>query len=593
MVCLKAVLLQCAAFPVAILGILVGLIRFRSFVPQFSSFLCHVFWIFFMDNRRLILALIFSFSILMLWDAWQKQSTPVNPVVAGQGTSVGATVDAPVSGSVPVPSVKSATTSDVPVAIASATAVAAGEIATVRTDLYVAQVSSQGGDLVGLELLKHPDSEDASGVVNLFDRGRRHVYLGQSGLTGAGLPNHRSEWTLTPGEYQLKEGEDAVVLTLTAPLAAGGMVSKSYRFRRDSYLIEVSHSGVPESSFLYHQITRDGKPTAGTSNPMMMGATTFTGPAVFTQAAKYQKVEFADIADGSAKFAPKATDGWLGMVQHYFVSAWLMAGDVEREFYMRKAGDNLYSSGMITPVGAEGRHAIELYAGPQQQDKLAAIAPGLDLVVDYGILTVIAAPLFWVLQLLHDLTGNWGWAIIGLTVLLKLAFFPLSAASYKSMAKMRVMTPKLMKLKETHGDDKARLNQEMMELYKREKVNPLGGCLPVLVQIPVFIALYWVLLGAVEMRNAPWLGWITDLSIKDPLFILPIIMGVTMLIQTKLNPTPPDPIQAKVMMIMPIVFTGMFLFFPAGLVLYWTVNNLLSIAQQWQINRMIDSGKAS
>jgi YidC/Oxa1 family membrane protein insertase len=335
---------------------------------------------------------------------------------------------------------------------------------------------------------------------------------------------------------------------------------------------------------------------------MMMGVVTFTGPAVFTDAEKFQKVEFADILKNKAKFAQKADNGWLAMVQHYFVSAWLPKAGTPREFYMRKVGEDLYSAGVILPIGADGSSTMSLYAGPQEQDKLENIAPGFDLVVDYGWLTVIAAPLFWVLGAIHKLVGNWGWAIIGLTMLLKLAFFPLSAASYKSMAKMRVLTPKLMKLKEAYGDDKQRLNQEMMALYKREKVNPLGGCLPVLVQIPVFIALYWVLLGTVEMRAAPWILWITDLSAPDTLFgtlplinlpvgPLPLLMGVTMFIQTKLNPTPPDPIQAKVMLWMPIIFTFMFLAFPAGLVLYWTVNNILSIAQQWQITRLVEAGE--
>jgi len=252
---------------------------------------------------------------------------------------------------------------------------------------------------------------------------------------------------------------------------------------------------------------------------------------------------------------------------------------------------------MIVPVdtlasGAEGKVESRLYAGPQEQDKLEAIAPGLDLVVDYGWLTVIAAPLFWVLSWLHSLTGNWGWAIILVTVALKALFFPLSATSYKSMAKMRVLGPRLQRMKELYGNDKAKLQQEMMSLYRTEKINPLGGCLPILVQIPVFIALYWVLLGSVEMRHAPWLGWIQDLSAKDPYFILPVIMALSMLIQMKLNPTPPDPIQAKVMMAMPVVFGFMFLWFPSGLVLYWVVNNTLSIAQQWQITRMIESGQS-
>jgi YidC/Oxa1 family membrane protein insertase len=542
-----------------------------------------------MDNRRLIVTLIFCFSLIMLWEAWQKQSRPLGPssVASSSSSPVGAV------GSVPAQPIVSGGASALVAPLPEKDVIGVADTTVVRTDLYVAKISAQGGDLVELELIKHPDSVNPTKSVVLFDAGRAHVYLGQSGALGEGLPNHRSNWKLPAKELTLREGEGEITATLEAISDQGNRISKTYTFKRGSYLIEIAHSGLVGGTHVYHQITRDGKPAEGNTNSMMMGVTTFTGPAVFTNAAKFQKVAFSDIADGSAKYATKSSDGWLGMVQHYFVSAWILSGDGEREFYMRKVGDNVFSSGVISPVAADGSHVISLYAGPQEQDKLAKIAPGLELVVDYGWLTVIAAPLFWVLQFLHDLSGNWGWAIIGLTILLKLAFFPLSAASYKSMAKMRVMTPKLMKLKETYGDDKARLNQEMMELYKREKVNPLGGCLPVLVQIPVFIALYWVLLGAVEMRNAPWLGWIADLSVKDPYFILPIIMGVTMVVQTKLNPTPPDPIQAKVMAIMPIIFTGMFLFFPAGLVLYWTVNNLLSIAQQWQINRMIDSGASA
>ena len=463
--------------------------------------------------------------------------------------------------------------------------------AKIRTDLYVADISSQGGDITRLELVRHPDTEDKSKHFVLFDNGSKHVYLAQSGLIGEGLPNHKTEWKLVPGEHVLKDGEKQLDIRLEAAAANGGKMVKTYVFHRGSYQIEVRHEGVAAGAHAYYQVTRDGKPAEEQGSSMMMGVVTFTGPAVYTDGEKYQKVEFADILKNKAKFVQKADNGWLAMVQHYFVSAWLPAAGVAREFYMRKVGEDIYSAGVILPVGADGRSTISLYAGPQEQDKLEKIAPGLDLVVDYGWLTVIAAPLFWVLGAIHKLVGNWGWAIIGLTLLLKLAFFPLSAASYKSMAKMRVLTPKLVKLKEAYGDDKQRLNQEMMAMYKREKVNPLGGCLPVLVQIPVFIALYWVLLGTVEMRNAPWLGWITDLSVKDPYYVLPLIMGATMFIQTKLNPTPPDPIQAKVMLFMPIMFTGMFLFFPAGLVLYWTVNNILSIAQQWQITRLVEAAE--
>ncbi|MCE9570289.1 MAG: membrane protein insertase YidC [Rhodocyclales bacterium] len=544
-----------------------------------------------MDNRRLILLLVFSFSLIMLWDAWQRQGLP--KTTAPAVTSVPAATTAGAGGVVPTPTLPAVPAGAVPAAVpATLAAVNAGVAsAKIRTDLYAAEISSLGGDITRLELVRHPDTEDKSKNFVLFDNGGKHLYLAQSGLIGEGLPNHKTEWKLAAGDHVLKDGEQRLEVRLEAATASGGKAVKTYVFNRGSYQIEVRQEGVPAGAHAYYQITRDGKPAEVQGSSMMMGVTTFTGPAVYTEAEKYQKVDFADIQKNKAKFAQKSDSGWLAMVQHYFVSAWLPAAGVAREFYMRKVGEDVYSAGVILPVGADGVSKISLYAGPQEQDKLEKIAPGLDLVVDYGWLTVIAAPLFWVLGAIYKLVGNWGWAIIGLTLLLKLAFFPLSAASYKSMAKMRVLTPKLVKLKEAYGDDKQRLNQEMMAMYKREKVNPLGGCLPVLVQIPVFIALYWVLLGTVEMRNAPWLGWITDLSVKDPFYVLPLIMGATMFIQTKLNPTPPDPIQAKVMLFMPIMFTGMFLFFPAGLVLYWTVNNILSIAQQWQITRLVEAGE--
>jgi YidC/Oxa1 family membrane protein insertase len=541
-----------------------------------------------MDNRRLILLLVFSFSLIMLWDAWQKQGQP-KPATPATATASSIAVS---GGVVPTPTLPAASAGSVPAAVPTTVAVAAAGAAkaVIKTDLYVADISSQGGDITRLELVRHPDTEDKSKHFVLFDNGGKHIYLAQSGVIGDGLPNHKTEWKLPVGEQVLKDGEKQLEVRLEASTASGGKVVKTYVFHRGSYQIDVRHEGVTAGAHAYYQITRDGKPAEQQGSSMMMGVTTFTGPAVYTDAEKYQKVEFADILKNKAKFAQKADNGWVAMVQHYFVTAWLPGASTAREFYMRKVGEDLYSAGVILPIGADGKSAVSLYAGPQEQNNLEKIAPGLDLVVDYGWLTVIAAPLFWVLGAIHKLVGNWGWAIIGLTILLKLMFFPLSAASYKSMAKMRVLTPKLVKLKEAYGDDKARLNQEMMALYKKEKVNPLGGCLPVLVQIPVFIALYWVLLGTVEMRNAPWLGWITDLSVKDPFYVLPLIMGATMFIQTKLNPTPPDPIQAKVMLFMPIMFTGMFLFFPAGLVLYWTVNNILSIAQQWQITRLVEAG---
>ena len=544
-----------------------------------------------MDNRRLILLLVFSFSLIMLWDAWQRQGAPKSAT-----TTIATTVSTGTpAGTVPTPTFPTAGTGGAPAAVPASVALSAPGAASakIKTDLYVADISSQGGDITRLELVGYPDTENKSRNFILFDSGEKHIYLAQSGLIGEGLPNHKSDWKLVAGSEQvMKDGEQQLEVRLEASAANGAKLSKTYVFHRGSYQIDVRHEGALAGAHAYYQITRDGKPAEGhPGSSMMMGVSTFTGPAVFTEAEKYQKIQFDDILKNKAKFAQKADNGWLALVQHYFVTAWLPPVGAVREFYMRKVGEDLYSAGVILPVSADGKSSITLYAGPQEQNKLEKIAPGLDLVVDYGWLTVIAAPLFWVLGAIHKLVGNWGWAIIGLTVLLKLMFFPLSAASYKSMAKMRVLTPKLAKLKEAYGDDKQRLNQEMMALYKREKVNPLGGCLPVLVQIPVFISLYWVLLGTVEMRNAPWLGWITDLSVKDPFYVLPLIMGATMFIQTKLNPTPPDPIQAKVMLFMPIMFTGMFLFFPAGLVLYWTVNNLLSIAQQWQITRLVEAGE--
>jgi YidC/Oxa1 family membrane protein insertase len=551
-----------------------------------------------MDNRRLLLLAIFGFSLVMLWDGWQKEHQALSPVVARSAQAVSSSATG-----IPVPTAVSPTAAVAAAgAIPAAAAVAnAAPKATVKTDLLIADISAQGGDLVRLELLKHRATGDLKSNFLLFDAGEKHIYEGQSGLIGNGLPNHKTLWQLVPGNYELKDGENSVRLALEAPIEGGGKVVKTYTFHRDNYLIDVDYQLLNQGSATlqpsaYFQVTRDGKP-AETANPsvMGMGAVTFTGPAVYTDKDKFQKIAFADIDKEKAKYATSANDGWIAMVQHYFVSAWLPKDGVAREFYIRKLNDNLYSAGVIVPFsavapGASGNLGVQLYAGPQEQDKLKKIAPGLNLVVDYGWLAVIAQPIFWVMEVIHRVVGNWGWSIILLTVLIKACFFPLSAASYKSMAKMRLVTPKMTKLKEMYGDDRARLNQEMMELYKKEKINPLGGCLPIVVQIPVFISLYWVLLGAVEMRNAPWLGWITDLSVKDPFYVLPLIMGVTMLIQTKLNPTPPDPMQAKVMMIMPIVFTGMFLFFPSGLVLYWVVNNVLSIAQQWQITRMIEGG---
>jgi YidC/Oxa1 family membrane protein insertase len=533
-----------------------------------------------MDNQRLILLLVFFFSSMMLWDAWQRQGQPQPAAVTQQAAAPQTPGSAASAAAVPSAPTSAAT----PAVVPGDAAVSKGPVLKVTTDLVAAEIGAQGGDLVRLELLRHPATEKAGENFVLIDPA--HAYAAQSGLIGAGLPNHKSVWKLPAEALTLKDGENELRVPLEAAIEGGGKVVKTYIFKRGSYLVDVEHKIVdatpPAGAHAYFQLTRDSKAPEG-ANRMM---STFTGAAIYTDLEKFKKVEFDKFGEKN-KHPTKSDNGWVALVQHYFFSAWLPANG-EREYFTRQLGNDLHAVGLVLPLTGDTL-TVPFYSGPQEQDKLEKIAPGLDLVVDYGWLTMIAAPIFWVLEWIHKLVGNWGWAIILLTVLLKAAFFPLSAASYKSMAKMRLLTPRLMKLKETYADDRARLNQEMMEMYKREKVNPLGGCLPILVQIPVFIALYWVLLGTVEMRGAPWLGWITDLSAKDPFYVMPIIMGVTMFVQTKLNPTPPDPMQAKLMLWMPVVFTGMFLFFPSGLVLYWTVNNALSIAQQWQVNRMIES----
>ena len=556
-----------------------------------------------MDTRRLILVFVFSFSLVMLWEAWQKHNNPQAPLA----TAPAATATAPVpETSAPAP----VSAASVPEGNSTAGS-AKAEIVKVKTDLFVADVSTLGGTVVGLELNSYKASEDKSRNFSLFDA--KHQYAAQSGLIGEGLPNHKTVFSVAPGSRELATDAKSVELRLETPAVDGVKVTKIYTFNRGSYLInvatEIDNGSQKEiAAHAYYQLQRDTAAPAGESSMV----STYTGPAIYTEQEKYQKINFKDIEKGSAKFVQKADNGWMAMVQHYFVSAWIPQEQQAREFFVRKldGGANpAVTAGVIVPVatvapGAKASNVVSLYAGPQIQSMLEQLAKptaeggigaqGLPLVVDYGWLTIVAAPIFWCLDFIHKLVGNWGWAIVLLTVAIKAIFFPLSAASYKSMAKMKAIAPRMTALRERCGDDKQKLNMEMMNLYKTEKINPLGGCLPIAVQIPVFIALYWALLGAVEMRDAPWILWIHDLSSQDPYYVLPVIMIATMLIQTKLNPTPPDPIQAKMMMLMPFIFGGMFLFFPSGLVLYWVVNNILSIAQQWQITRMMGgAGKAA
>jgi len=546
-----------------------------------------------MDTQRLILLFIFGFSVLMLWENWQRERAPKPPPAAVQQPGVPSSPAAK-----PAAPVAPAAPGSIAAPAAGAPA-ATGETIRVSTDLVVAEIDTLGATLKRLELLRHKDSNDPDKDFVLISPA--HLYEAQSGLTGDGGPNHRTLWRADAGPRELAAGADSVQVRLRAPGKDGVEVEKVYTFRRNSYVIDVqlhvqNRGSGPIASYAYFQLTHDGKPE-GNRNSVAetFGAQSFTGFAVYSEEHKYQKVPPADLDKGKADYVKQAKDGWLALVQHYFVSAWLAPAGVERDYLMEKRQDASYAARMLVPVniapGADVAVDVPLYAGPQEKRRLDAAAPGLELVVDYGYLKVIAWPLFWLLEKLHALTGNWGVAIILLTVIIKLVFFPLSAASYKSMAKMKLITPRLTKIREMYGNDRQKMNQAMMDLYKTEKINPLGGCFPILVQIPVFIALYWVLLAAIELRHAPFILWIRDLAALDPYFVLPILMTATMVLQTRMNPTPPDPVQAKVMQFMPYFFSIFFFFFPAGLVLYWLVNNILSILQQWQIQRLFQRDK--
>jgi len=499
----------------------------------------------------------------------------------------------------------SSASADVPSASGDATAPIETPVATskdliqVKTDVLNLEIDPVGGDVVQLRLPLYPRRQDHPDVpFQLFDNGGERIFLAQSGLTGVNGPDARPAgrpvYSTAQKSYQLVDGQDQLVVDLKFT-DNGVNYIKRFTFKRGLYDLVVSYvidnqSAQPWSGNMFAQLKRDN--SSDPSSTTATGTATYLGAALWTPSEPYKKVSMKDIDKGSIKETVQG--GWVAWLQHYFVTAWIPDKNNSNAVTTRKDSQGNYIIGFTGPAltvapGAKGEATATLYAGPKSQAVLKELSPGLELTVDYGILWFIAQPIFWLLQHIHAIVGNWGWSIIFLTMLIKGLFFPLSAASYKSMARMRAVAPKLAILKEQHGDDRQKMSQAMMELYKKEKINPLGGCLPILVQMPVFLSLYWVLLESVEMRQAPWLLWITDLSIKDPFFILPIIMGATMFIQQRLNPTPPDPMQAKVMKLMPIIFTFFFLWFPAGLVLYWVVNNTLSITQQAYITRKIEA----
>jgi YidC/Oxa1 family membrane protein insertase len=536
-----------------------------------------------MDTRRLVLFVIFSMSILMLWDAWQRQNAPAEAVVSQSATaSVAANQNvAPVAGA----------TSPADLPVNGDYKLQSAQRIQVTTDLFKADIETTGGDLRRLELLKHRASDDdKANFVLLDDAAKPMLYVAQTGLIGADLPSHNAVFTSTATSYQMAEGQDKLEVRLSWANANGVAVDKVYTFHRDRYDIDVSYeikngAAAAITPTVYYQIVHDSESNQGSA---LMP--TFTGGSYYTEATKFKKLAFKDMQEEPLNISAK--DGWVGLLQHYFVSAWIPKDGLERKFYTDKLSSNIYRIGTKSTLsaiepGASLTVPARLFAGPQTKHDLHATAPGLEFTVDYGWLTIIAAPLFWLLDKIHSVVQNWGVAIILLTILIKAAFFKLSASGYRSMAQMRELAPRLQSMKEKFGDDRQKMQMAMMDLYKKEKINPMGGCFPILIQVPVFIALYWVLLGSVELRHAPFFGWIKDLSAIDPYYILPILMGATMLIQTRLNPKPTDPMQAKIMTWMPVIFSVFFFFFPAGLVLYWLVNNVLSIAQQWYVNKMI------
>ncbi|MBU3738402.1 MAG: membrane protein insertase YidC [Rhodoferax sp.] len=556
------------------------------------------------DIRRTILWVVFGFSMVLLWDQWQvyngHKATFFPSPFTSTATPQAGPASAAAAGSVPVPSALPAaagsTAQAVPGGPAAAPATApapGGERVEVRTDVLKLGFDTEGGSLVRSEFLQFGRADGKPGQFVLLDASRERVYQAQTGLIGGAagaLPNHKTVMTLAPGPRELATGANELVLRFESPEVGGVKLVKSYTLRRGSYAIDVRHEVVNAgaaavSPQLYLQLVRDGNKPEGESSFY----STFTGPAIYTDAKKYQKVEFKDIENGKADFEKTTANGYVAMVQHYFASAWLLPAGLQREMFTRKVDTNLYAVGMIAPLGslepgASKAQDSRFFVGPQEEKKLEALMPGLELVKDYGWLTILAKPLYWLLDQLERFIGNWGWSIVALVLLLKIAFYWLNAKAYASMAKMKAINPRIMEMRERLKDKPQQMQQEMMRIYREEKVNPMGGCFPIMVQIPVFIALYWVLLSSVEMRNAPWIGWIHDLSAPDPYFILPVVMTLTTLLQTALNPAPPDPMQAKLMWFMPLAFSVMFFFFPSGLVLYWITNNILSIAQQWIIN---------
>lgn len=551
------------------------------------------------EFRRALLSTVFLFSAFMLWNQWLVYSgqRPLLSFGPEQPAATAASGATPASGAVAATQAASGAAAVAASAPAGIAAAPAGQNIAVKTDIYNLTFNTTGGSLVGAELLQFKEQGKSGQYFKLLDDSEHLKYMVQSGLTGGDYPNHLTPMTLVSTERALAAGKDELQVRFESPVLGGVKLVKTYTLKRGSYAIGVSHEVINTNAAavnvqLYEQLVRDDSKSPGTHQFY----SSYTGPAFYSPESKYQKVKFTDIANGKASFQQEAKDGYVAMVQRYFATAWLPQAGTPRENYVRVqdglyAAGELFNLGQVAP-GASTSNASTLFVGPQQEDVMRKLSPDLEAVKDYGWLAILASPLYWLLTQLHKLQGNWGWAIVALVVLLKVAFYWFNHKAYTSMAKMRSLAPKLEAAKERYKDNPQKLQEETMRIYREEKVNPFGGCLPMLVQMPVFFALYSALSATVEMRGAPWILWVKDLSAPDPLYILPVLMTASSLLQVWLNPKPADPTQARMMWVMPLAFATMFFFFPAGLVLYWLTNNLLSILQQWLINKQIDGKKS-
>jgi len=554
-----------------------------------------------MDNTRLFLFAALVFVAMLIWQQWQLDYGP-QPVTSSEGVNPAPSVpeqaaEVDSSNIVDLPDQADGLAVDATATLETTASIAPESLVTVETDVVIAVIDSKGGVIRSLKLKKYPVSLDQPELgLEIVHSDAESLHVIQSGLRNRSntAPTHHSVYQTAKSQYSLQDGDDRIIVPLVWE-QDGIKVIKTYEFKRGDYLIEVKHrvennTDQDWQGSQYRQIQR----TRPLSESRIL--ITYTGAVYYNEEVKYEKVDFDDMEDGQLKL--NFQGGWIAMLQHYFLTAWIPPQDGTNLAYSiantsRQPATytiGLRSENKLVSPGNSTEFTSQLFVGPKLVKRLEEITPGLELTVDYGVLTFLSKPLYWLLSLYHSYVGNWGLAIILLTLTIKAVFYKLSETSYRSMAKMRKVGPRLKTLKERYGSDKKRMNQAMMELYKTEKINPMGGCLPILVQIPVFIALYWALLETVDLRQAPFIFWIKDLSVMDPFYVLPVIMGISMLIQQKLNPTPPDPIQAKVMMALPFVFTFFFAFFPSGLVLYWVVNNILSIAQQWVITKRIDAG---